>query len=175
MKTLNLSKLLLPALLLVAATSCKKIELAPSSQTSQSTSTSQSAAALFHVSLKVDDESYNWDDCTNEWIHFTGYAQRVFDFTITGNKINGHSHYNPEGEKGEGLSSGIQYQGVGASNNSFSGSLINGSYTSSFTELISMVAPGRGNNLVWNFTSHITFNANGDVTVVRDNFKILCR
>src|SRR4051812_27556208 len=112
MKTLKLSKLL-PALLLIAATSCKKTELTPN-QKSLSSSGSDNAASVIHSSQKIDDESYNWDPCTNELIHFTGYAQVVFDYTTNGNKLHGVFHYNPKGEKGEGLSSGIHYQGVGA-------------------------------------------------------------
>jgi hypothetical protein len=166
---------LLTGLLLLAATSCKKTNVIPATENRLSTADAQNAAIVVHNTQRINDESYNWNPCTEELIHFTGEALATSNFIINGNKISGEIHYNPQGEKGEGLSSGIRYQGVGSTNESFSGSLTNGSYAYNATVRITFVAPGKGNNFVWTAVYHNTFNANGDFIVERSDFSLECQ
>jgi hypothetical protein len=173
METFKFSKVMLGASLLICAASCKKAEVTPSNNLSSSAT--QNAAVVIHSSQKVDDASDNWDPCTNEWIHFTGYAQITTSFTINDNRVTGVFHYNAEGEKGVGLSSGTQYRGVGGYTSSFSGSLVNGSYTQSFTSRITMVALGKGNNFVQGAIQKFTINAKGEITVAKAEFTITCQ
>jgi hypothetical protein len=184
MRIYKQSNLLFLGLFLFAAVSCKKAELAPASEerlvstaaaNALSGTAAQNAATTFHSTVQINDESENWSPCTGEWIHFTGEALLNVHFTFNNNKIHGEYHYNPQGEKGVGLSSGLQYQGVGVINRTFSISQINGVYTYNQRIRIALVAPGSGNNLVWSADLHVTINANGELTAFRDNETLECQ
>jgi hypothetical protein len=174
MKTFKQSTLLLMSFLLFTITSCKKTDVAPAAKNAVSTANAQAASSVYHNTQKVNDESYNWNPCTQEWVHFTGYALVNTDVVINGNNVSADLHFNEQGEKGVGLSSGIQYQGVGGQNISFSGSFTNGFYNYTSVGRITMVAPG-GNNLVQSLKQHVTVNANGELTVFRDDYSLSCQ
>jgi hypothetical protein len=180
-KNLNQSIIILASILTLAFASCKKDEVAQSNNENSSHALSTAsanapeAASVYHATYQINDESYNWNPCTNEWVHFTGDAQIVFDYVINNNMVSGVYHYNPQGEKGEGLSSGIIYQGTGSFTQSFSASLINGSSTYNEAIKIPLIAPGRGNNLVWTIIFHVIINSNGELEVQKLNDSLTCQ
>lgn len=156
---------------------CKKESLTFGAQ-KESQNTTQNAAAYVYQSIeKVNDESYNWNPCGEEYVHFTGEALITTHYVINGNKINGEYHYNPQGEKGEGLNSGTVYQGVGSINETFSGSFTNGMYVYTYKSRLALVTPGQANNFVYSygFDLHITINANGTITVEKSNGIFACQ
>ncbi len=57
----------------------------------------------------------------------------------------------------------------------FKASLQNGQLAVSFVNNFRMIGPGPGNNYLEHQNTHITINANGDVTVTHDNFSVDCK
>ncbi len=84
-------------------------------------------------------------------------------------------HWNTQHVVGVGLNSGNQYLAIEAVNVDFSGSLVNGSFTTSFVQRSKMIAEKGTSSFVIKFTGHATINANGEATVSFDNFSLECR
>jgi len=156
---------------------CKKESLTTGTQARSIDSVPNSAAYVYRSTESVNDESYNWNPCTGEWIHFTGEALITTRYVINGNNINGEYHYNPQGEKGEGLNSGTQYQGTGSINEIFKGSFTNGLYVYTHQSRFNLVSPGKASNFVYtyNFDLHLTINANGSISVEKSGGLFACQ
>ncbi len=108
-----------------------------------------------------------------EPIKLSGQLHSVFHVTLDNQ---GGFHLvittNPQGVTGVGLISGTTYQGTGVGRFN-----VNGKVGFETTRVDSFKIIGRGtadNNLV-QATSHITVNANGEVTSTVDNFFIKCQ
>ena len=163
------------AIAVLLFSSCKKDSFTTEQQTRSIAATPNSAAYVYQSTERINDESYNWNPCTQEYIHFTGEALITTHYVINGNNISGEYHYNAQGEKGEGLNSGIQYQGVGSTNQQFTDSFTNGLYVVTYKSRITMVAPGKENNFVYGFDLHITINASGSISVYREGGLFICQ
>ena len=73
-----------------------------------------------------------------------------------------------------GSDTGDIYHGTGVTQNEFKGSLQNGQTSFTGVNNFRMIGPGPGNNYLVHETFHVTVNANGDTTVVHDNFSVEC-
>jgi hypothetical protein len=175
MRILKNSTALIAVIFLIASSSCRKNEL----KQTTSTPTSVEAAALVINSTEViNDDSYNYDSCTAEWIQFTGEALFTFHFIVNDNRVTGVYHINIQHERGVGDISGGEYlykPAGGIVKDSFSGSLINGSFTYMVKFSVTFVAPGPGNNLVIDTPYKITINANGVITVEKGEASLTCQ
>ena len=110
-----------------------------------------------------------------EIVDFSGDLHIVFEFTINGNNVTGKSHNQPQGIRGIGRITGDRYGAVGVTQDTFKGSLQNGQYTETLVNNFRLIAPGPGNNTEIHENAHVTINANGDVTVLIDNFSAECK
>lgn len=110
-----------------------------------------------------------------ETVDFTGDLHLLASFTINGNNVSGKSHFQPQGIKGIGQITGDRYNAVGVTQESFKGSLQNDQFTQTFVNNFRLIGPGPGNNLQIHENAHVTINANGEVTVVIDNFSVECK
>lgn len=112
---------------------------------------------------------------TGENVDVSGNLHILISFTINANHISGIEHFQPQGISGAGELDGIKYQGTGVTSTTFAGSLQNGQFQETFINRFDFIGQGSGNNLLVHETFHITFNANGAVTVFFDNFSLTCR
>jgi hypothetical protein len=109
---------------------------------------------------------------TGETVELSGNVHELF--LLTSNASGGFvtkSLNNAQGMSGVGLTTGAQYRGTGVSQRQLS---INVGVEDTFVNTFSLIGQGSGNNLLVHETLHITINANGDLTVVHDNFSIDC-
>ena len=85
-----------------------------------------------------------------------------------------HIHVNTLGVSATGLSSGTVYRSVTVQN-----TIVNLAgpppAEASDVFLLRLLGPGRGGNLIATGTSHVTVNANGDVTANFSNFNVSCQ
>jgi hypothetical protein len=79
---------------------------------------------------------------------------------------------NAQGMSGVGSTTGAQYRGTGGTQRQLS---INAGVEDTFVNTFQIIGQGPGNNFLVHQNVHITINANGDLTVVHDNFSIDCR
>lgn len=110
-----------------------------------------------------------------EDVILNGELHVLITLTVNGNNFSGKDHFQPQGLSGFGTVTGDKYQGTGVTQDQFGGSFQNGQSEQSFINNFRMIGQGPGNNFLVHENFHLTFNANGDVTAVHDNFSIDCK
>ena len=111
-----------------------------------------------------------------ELVDLSGPLHTLITFTINGNNVSGTAHFQPQGIAGIGETTGDKYQATGVTKNpSFKGSFQNGQFTQTYVNNFRILGEGPGNNYLVHETLHVTFNANGTVTVIHDNFSVDCK
>ncbi len=110
-----------------------------------------------------------------EIVDLSGPLHVLLTFTINGNNLSGRQQFQPQGISGTGETTGLRYQATGLTATSFAGSLVNGQFTQTFINRFDIIGQGPNNNFTVHETAHVTFNANGTVTVFFDNFSVDCK
>lgn len=110
-----------------------------------------------------------------ELVDLSGPLHTLVSATVNNNKASGYFHFQPQGITGTGETTGLKYQAVGLTQQSFSGSLQNGQLALTFVNNFYIIGQGPGNNFQVHETLHITINADGSVTVSHDNFSATCQ
>jgi hypothetical protein len=117
-------------------------------------------------------------DCANgglgELVLVEGDLHVVTHVTINGNNVSTKSHFQPQGAKGTGLTTGDTYNAVGVTQDQSKGSLNNGQLETTQINNFRLIGPGPDNNLQVHQNVHTTVNANGDVTSTVDNTSVDC-
>ena len=111
-----------------------------------------------------------------ELVDLSGPLHTLITFTINGNNVSGTAHFQPQGLSGTGETTGDKYQATGVTKaSSFKGSFQNGQFTQTYVNNFRIIGSGSGNNFLVHEVLHVTFNANGTVSVFHDNFSIDCK
>jgi hypothetical protein len=110
-----------------------------------------------------------------EIVDLSGNLHTLITETINGNNVSGVMHFQPQGISGTGETTGLKYQATGVTQTSFKTSLQNGQANMTFVNRFDIIGQGPGNNFTVHETAHITFNADGTVTVFFDNFSVECK
>jgi hypothetical protein len=111
-----------------------------------------------------------------ELVDLSGPLHTLITFTINGNNVSGMAHFQPQGLSGTGEATGDKYQATGVTkDSSFKLSFQNGQANQTFVNNFRIIGQGPGNNYLVHEVAHITFNANGTVTVLHDNLSIDCK
>jgi len=111
-----------------------------------------------------------------ELVDLSGRLHTLITFTINGNNVSGMAHFQPQGLSGTGETTGDKYQATGVTKDtSFKLSFQNGQANQTFVNNFRIIGSGAGNNFLVHEEAHITFNANGTVTVFHDNLSIECK
>ena len=94
---------------------------------------------------------------------------------VSGNAVFLKGHAQPQGATAVGVNTGDIYQATGVTQNQSAFSLQNGQQSITYVNNFRMIGPGPGNNFLVHETFHVTVTANGDTTVVHDNFSVECK
>jgi hypothetical protein len=141
--------------------------------------TQSNATQVFISNEKIAFDSTVLIPCANggvgEYVALSGFLHALSTTTINGNNVRMKLHFQPQGIKGIGLITGDQYQGTGATQDEFKGSLVNGQYEETFINNFRIIGQGNGNNYLLHETFHVTINANGVTTVLIDKIESDCK
>ena len=111
-----------------------------------------------------------------EIVDLSGPLHILITFTINGNNVSGTAHFQPQGIVGTGETTGDKYQATGVTKDtSFKFSFQNGQAQQTFVNNFRIIGQGPGNNYLVHEVAHVTFNANGTLTVFHDSFSIDCK
>src|SRR5213595_1541448 len=111
-----------------------------------------------------------------ELVDLSGPLHTLITLTVNGNNVSGMAHFQPQGLSGTGETTGDKYQATGVTkDSSFKASFQNGQFTQTYVNNFRIIGQGSGNNFLVHEVLHVTFNANGTVTVFHDNFSIDCK
>jgi hypothetical protein len=107
-----------------------------------------------------------------EVVFFSGTLHGVFVTVVDSNgNFHTQSHFQPQGIRGEGLTTGDSYQWTGATQASFNGQV---GYENTFINNYRLIGPGPGNNLMVQQTFHATVQADGTVSAYVDRYTVTC-
>ena len=110
-----------------------------------------------------------------EVVDLNGRLHTLITFTINGSEVSGLMHFQPQGLGGTGETTGTRYRATGVTKSSFSGSLQNGEFNTTFVNNFRIIGQGPGNNFLVHETAHITINADGKLTANHDNLSAECK
>jgi hypothetical protein len=134
--------------------------------------TGPSRAMIFN-DVKIPVAGTLANPCNGEPFAFSGDVHESFHVTFdAGGGLHVDEHFNAQGITGVGLISGDKYTGNEASHDEFNTRF---GYEETFTHHFAMISNGSAPNFVISEVFHVTFNANGDLTVFFDNFSAECR
>ncbi|MGB7069598.1 MAG: hypothetical protein WBD22_08900 [Pyrinomonadaceae bacterium] len=114
------------------------------------------------------------DGGVGEIVELSGPLHIVISFTINNNRVSIREHAQPQGISGVGQSTGDSYRAVGVTKDSANLPFTNGAATATFVNNFRIIGQGPGNNFMVHENSHITINANGDVSSTHTNFRVSC-
>jgi hypothetical protein len=149
------------------------LDLSPLSAVSGGSATTTNSNVQVPITLVV------FVPCANggvgELIQVEGDLHVLFETTISSSgNLHSKFHFQPMGISGQGLTTGDKYQATGVTQGEFNSE---GPFPVTETSVnnFRMIGQGPGNNFLVHENTHITLNANGQVTVVADNFTIDCK
>lgn len=190
MKILKQSTLLLTGLLLFAITSCKKTDVASANENPLLTSNTSASVAsssrvdLYKVHYDIDLSAPGWSEynsCTGEVIKVISgiwHIDALETIIVPSNRYQYHFHTNVSNYKLINTTTGIEYTGSYTNNFIVTAAdvFVTGNpYEISGTLTVLLTTSGKGNNskLIANF--HITVDANGNYTILIDNYRAGCQ
>jgi hypothetical protein len=137
----------------------------------KATTTTDNSSIPFDISIFIP--------CANggvgETVELSGRLHILIHITTNDNNFVIRSHFQPQNVSGVGLTTGDTYRGTGVTQNTQTGSFINGQATVTFVNNFLMIGQGPGNNFTVHQNVHMTLNANGDATASVDNFRTECK
>ncbi len=158
-------KLSLLTLLLVLASSC----FMPLNST-RAAAISDTQSFNFPISLAF------YVPCANggagEVVYLSGNLHELFHLTVNNNTYTLKTQFNPQGVSGYGTTTGAKYQGTGVSSNRFN---FNAGEELTYINNFRIIGQGPGNNFLVHENTHITVNANGELTAFVDNYSVECK
>jgi hypothetical protein len=110
-----------------------------------------------------------------ETVDLRGPLFTLISFTMNANSVSGYFHFQPHGISGTGEITGSKYQATGVTQQSFKSSLQNGQANMTFVNNFRIIGQGPGTNFLVHETLHLTFNADGTLTVSHDNITVDCK
>jgi hypothetical protein len=131
------------------------------------------AQAAKQDNFRLEFPSTEANPCTGEFVDLNVKLHIVITSTVNRNNVSGTFHLNLSAQ-GVGQTTGTHYAGTEVDHDSFKGSLQNGQYTATSGVTFHLNAPKGRNNWVIIGMTHITVNANGDVTASFDRVSESC-
>ena len=140
-------------------------------------SSALAAADSFTVSQKFPIDIVVFIPCAaggaGEYVELTGSLHDLFHVTFTpGGSYRFSVVDNPQGISGTGFTTGVKYQGTGITRDNFGGRV---GFEETFVNNFRIIGQGSSNNYLVHENLHVTINANGTLTVFRDNFSVECK
>jgi hypothetical protein len=134
-------------------------------------------ATAFTVTQNFEFSQLVFIQCANggagEDVTLSGTLHDVFHVTINGNKFVLKTHDQPQGVTGVGAITGDIYHATGVTQETTTSGLVG--FTDAFVNSFKIIGPGPSNNVLIQGVVHFTVNANGTLTVARDQFTAECR
>jgi hypothetical protein len=133
----------------------------------------QATTETFTEKVPYNETIFN--PCTQEDVQLTGDVQFLVHETVDANGgFHVQIHASAQGITGTGLESGTQYRLVGVDRQAYYFAPGVQPRAVTFINHLSLVSNGSSDNALETLTSHVTFNANGEPTVLFERTDITC-
>ena len=108
-----------------------------------------------------------------EVVDLSGTLHDLFHLTINGKRFVLKTHDQPQGVSGVGETTGDVYRATGVTQDITTSGIVGN--TETFINNFKIIGPKAGNNFLVHENFHVTVNANGTITVVRDHLTVTCK
>lgn len=163
------SATLAAASMLVLVTACADTPTAPPDGPSL-------AATTLTENIRIPTAIGVFVPCANggagENVLLEGDLHLLTHITANNNGFHVKTHAQPQGISGTGDVTGDKYQATGVTQDQFN---LGPGETYTYVNNFRIIGQGPGNNFLVHQTFHYTINANGELTVVVDNFSSECK
>lgn len=136
---------------------------------------SATAPITYTITERIDFPFLVYIPCADETVQLQGTLLVLDHLTISGNRFTVKSSYQPQGLSGIGSVSGDTYHATGQTQSTYSGSFVNGQYSTTFVNNFRIIGQNTGNNYLVHETFHVTVNSDGTLTSYVDNITIDCK
>lgn len=110
--------------------------------------------------------------CVPEDVSVGGSLHIVTHTTVNSDgSFHAVSHFNPQGVRGIGNSTGHTYRGTGATHTVIN---LHAGVQETYVNNFRFLGQGRARNYTVHENAHVTVNANGQMTTLVDNLKVTC-
>jgi hypothetical protein len=120
-----------------------------------------------------------WVPCANggvgEFVDLSGTLHVLRKLTEGSDSVSATEHFQPQGVRGVGESTGAVYEGTGVTRTGFTFSLHDGSGEQSYDNTFQLIGHGTAANFRVRQHRHLKLDANGQVTVNVDTTTVDCR
>jgi hypothetical protein len=134
-------------------------------------------ATSFTDNQKVPIDFFAFIPCADggagEVVDFSGTLHVLLHVTINGTNVVIKQHFQPQGLKGVGETTGDVYNATGVTQDITRSGTVG--FTETFVNNFKLIGPGPDNNLLVHENFHVTVNANGTLTVLRDHVTVTCK
>jgi hypothetical protein len=104
------------------------------------------------------------DPCTGELLDFSGSGHFITRVTLNANSVHVTLHFNVQGLTAVGQITGATYIGTEGSNNEINATASGLPMETTFTDTFTAISQGAAPNLVGRTATHVTIDANGNLT-----------
>jgi len=136
---------------------------------------SAGSASHFMVNQQIPFAGFQvFVPCTGDTITFTrGSLHDMFSLTVNGSHFSLTTHDQPDGLMGTDTS-GRNYEGVGITRETDTGSFVNGQAVSTLVNNFYMVGKAGAPSFRTHETFHVTFTPSGDIAASHDSLRVTC-
>jgi hypothetical protein len=152
------------AIAIIAFSSCEKEPLQSAEGQTLNSSANAQRGTPFKFAETFTVQWKAWNDCTGEWIAFSGTGHFMITGVINDNRPTFFLHYNTSNVKGIGQTSGRQYISRETFNYTNNSSFINEQIIYQQRGTLKFISIGSQDNFTLENDWHLTINANGEVT-----------
>lgn len=147
--------------------------------TNGTSATPQATVTMTNVSIPIDLVVFVpcADNGMGEFVDLSGDLHILIHVTISNSgRVTVKQHTQPQGISGIGQSTGDRYRGTGVTQSTQTFDGIDGfPFQTTLVNNFRIIGQGPGNNFLVHENSHITINANGEVTAEVDNLSVDCK
>jgi hypothetical protein len=112
--------------------------------------------------------------CTGEMVEVSGNLHRLIRRTVNGNRVSYKEHFQPMGLAGYGTVSGDTYHATGVTQATHTFSLTGAQQSFTSINRFHFVGTAGAASFYVKETYHYTFNANGELTSLVENYDVTC-
>ena len=133
------------------------------------------AAVVEHLMIPLEGFEFADRGCGEGYVHTAGTLHILMTRTENDNRVTETFHFQPQGAKLVGLTSGDEYVGTGVERQTVTSSTDSAQSSLTFIDNFRMIGKGRATSLHVHEVFHVTVNTDGEITASIEHASLECR
>lgn len=133
------------------------------------------AAVQEHLTIPLEGLVFADEGCGEGYVHTAGTLHVLITRTENANRVTETFHFQPQGAKLVGLTSGDEYVGTGVTRQTVTSSTDSPQSTLTFVNNFRIIGKGQAPSLLVHEVLHVTVNTDGEITASIEHASLECR